>query len=51
MPISEFQSQFSMTKIIRIFLKKIFVDEHQIMGIFFLIDIFWKLQFFKRFIF
>ena len=50
MLIPDFQSQFSMSKIILIFLKKFFIEEYQIRGMFFVIDIFWKLQFLKHFI-
>ena len=45
MPISDFQSQFSMSKIIRIFLNFFFIEEYQFRGIFVVIDIFWKPQF------
>ena len=34
-PILDFQSEFSMSKIIRIFLKKIFIEEYQYRGTFF----------------
>ena len=50
MPISDFQSQFSMSKIIRIFLNFFFIEEYQFRGMFFFIDIFWKLQFLKHFV-
>ena len=50
MPISDFQSDFSMSKIIRIFLKKIFIEEYQFRGTYIVIGIFWKLQFLKPFI-
>ena len=46
---SDFQSQFSMSKIILIFLSS-FIEEYQIRGMFFAIDIFWELQFLKHFI-
>ena len=49
-PISDFQSQFSMSKIIRIFQKK-FIEEYQFRGMFFATDIFWKLQILKHFIY
>ena len=49
-PISDFQSQFSMSKIIRIF-PFFFIEEYQFRGMFFIIDIFWKLQFLKHFIY
>ena len=45
-PISDFQTQFSMSKIIRIFLI-FFIEEYQFRGIIFVVDTFWKLQFFK----
>ena len=48
MTISDFQSQFSMSKIIRIFLNFFFIEEYQFRGTFFDIDIFWKLQFLKH---
>ena len=50
-PISDFQSQFSMSKIIRIFLNFFFIEEYQFRGMFFVIDIFWKLQFLKHFVY
>ena len=48
--ISDFQSQFSMSKIIRIFLNFFFIEEYQFRGIFVVIDIFWKLQFLNLFV-
>ena len=50
MPISDFQSQFSMSKIIRIFLNFFFIEEYQFRGMFFVVDISWKIQFLKHFI-
>ena len=50
-PISDFQSQFSMSKIIRNFLKNFFIEEYHFRGTFFVIDIFWKIQFLKHFIY
>ena len=50
MTISDFQSQFSTSKIIRIFLKKIFIGKYQLRGMSFVIATFWKLQFLKHFI-
>ena len=56
MLISDFQSQFSMSKIIRIFLNFFFIEKYQFRGMFFDNDIFWKLYllkscpFFDRFI-
>ena len=47
----DFQSQFSMSKIIRIFLIFFFIEEYQFRGTFFVIDIFWKLQFLKHFVY
>ena len=38
MPISDFQSQFSMSKIIRIFLNFFFIEEYQFRRTFFVID-------------
>ena len=40
-PKSDFQSQFSMSKIIWIFPKKFFVEQYQFRSTFFVIDIFW----------
>ena len=40
LPISDFESQFSMSKIIQIFLKNFFIEEYQFGGTFFVIDIF-----------
>ena len=40
---SDFQSQFPMSKIIRIFLKIFFIAEFDFRGTHFVIDIFWKL--------
>ena len=51
MTISDFQSQFSMSKIIQIFLIFFFIEEYQFRGMFFVIDIFWKLQFLKHFVY
>ena len=51
MTISDFQSQFSMSKIIRIFLNFFFIGEYQFRGMFFVIDIFWELQFLKHFVY
>ena len=48
MPISDFQSQFSM--IIQIVLNFFFIEEYQIRDMFIIIAIFWKLQFLKQFI-
>ena len=48
---SDFQSQFSMSKMIRIFLKKFFIEEYNLVSTFFVIDIFWQLQFLNHFIF
>ena len=50
MPISDFQSDFSMSKIIRIFLIFFFIEEYQFRGTYIVIGIFWKLQFLKPFI-
>ena len=49
MSISDFQSQFSMSKIIQIFLNFFFIKEYQF--VFFVIVIRWKLQFLKHFIY
>ena len=43
-PISDFQSQFFMSKIIRIFLFFFFIEEYQLRGMFFVIAIFWLLN-------
>ena len=40
MPITDFQSQFSTSKIIRIFLNFFFIEEYQFRGMFFVNDIF-----------
>ena len=44
-PILDFQSEFSMSKIIRIFLKKNFIEKYQFRRIFFVKSIFCWLQF------
>ena len=44
-PISDFQSQFSISKIIRIFLTKIFIEEYDLRGTLLVIDIFENLDF------
>ena len=49
-PILDFQSEFSMSKIIRIFLKKIFIEEYQFKRTFFVKIIFCWLQFQNHFI-
>ena len=43
-PKSDFQSHFSMSKNVRIFLKKNFIEEHQFRTTFFVKYIFWWLQ-------
>ena len=48
-PKFDFQSQFSMSKIIRIFLISFFIEEYQFRGMIFVIDFFWNLQFLKPF--
>ena len=50
MQISDSQSQFSMLKIILIFLVFFFIEEYQFRGMVFVVDIFWKIWFFKHFI-
>ncbi len=40
-PILDFQSEFSISKIIRIFLKKKFIEEYQFKRNFFVKNIFW----------
>ena len=40
-PTFDFQSQFSMSKIIRIFLNFFFIEEYQLRSTFVVIDIFW----------
>ena len=40
MPISDFQSDFSMSKITRIFLKNFFIEEYQFRGTYIVIGIF-----------
>ena len=49
--ISDFQSQFSMSKIIRIFQIIFFIEGYDFRGTLFVIDIFWKLHFLNHFIF
>ena len=51
MTIFDFQSQFPMSKIIRIFLNFFFIEEYQFRGMFFVIGIFWKLPFLKHFVY
>ena len=50
-PKSDFQSQFSMSKIIRIFLIFFFIEEYQFRRRFFVIIIFLKLQFLNHSVF
>ena len=47
--ISGFQSQFSMAKIDWIFLNFFFIEKYQFRDMFFVIDIFWKLELLKHF--
>ena len=49
-PILDFQSEFSMSKIIRIFLKKNFIEEYQFKRTFFVKIIFCWLQFQNHFV-
>ena len=49
-PILDFQSEFSMSKFIRIFLKKKFIEEYQFRCTFFVKSIFCWLQFLNHFI-
>ena len=49
-PILDFQSEFSMSKIIRIFLKKKFIEEYQFRRTFFVKSIFFWFQFLNHFI-
>ena len=51
MTISDFQSQFSKSKIIQIFLNFFFIEEYQFSGTFFVIVIFWKLKFLRHFVY
>jgi hypothetical protein len=51
MPISDFQSQYSTSKIIRIFLNFFFIEEYQSRDMFFVNDIFWKLNFLKHIVY
>ena len=44
-------SEFSMSKIIRIFLKKIFIEDYDFAGTLFVIGIFRKIHFLDHFIF
>ena len=48
---SDFQSQSYMLKIIQIFLNFFLIEEYQFRGLFFVVDIFWKLQFLKHFVY
>ena len=48
-PKSDFQSRFSLSKIVRIFLIFFFIEEYQYRRSFFDIVIFWKLQFLNHF--
>ena len=50
-PKSDFQSHFSMSKIIQIFLIFFFIEEYQFRRRFFVNVIFWKLQFLNHFVF
>ena len=50
LPISDFQSEFSMSKSVRIFLIFYFIEEYQFRSTYFVIGFFWKLQFLKHFI-
>ena len=49
-PILDFQSEFSMSKIIWVFLEKIFIEEYQFRPTFFVKSIFCWLQFLNHFI-
>ena len=49
-PKIDFQSQFSMSKIIGIFLNLFFIEEYQLRSTFVFIDIFWLNQILKPFI-
>ena len=51
MTISDFQSQVSTSKIIRIFLNFFFIEEYQFRDMIFFNDILWKLHFLKHFIY
>ena len=48
---SDFQSKFSMSKIIRICLNYFFIEEYHFMSILFVIDILWQFPFWNHFIF
>ena len=48
---SDFQSQFSVSKIIRIFPNFLFIEEYDFSGMLFVIELFLKLQFLNPFIF
>ena len=50
-PKFDFQSQFSKSKIIQVFLNFFFIEEYQFRGMFFVADIFWKLHFLKHFVY
>ena len=49
-PKFDFQSQFSMSKIIWIFLNFFFIEKYQFRSTFFVIHIFWYNQFLNHFI-
>ena len=51
MPISDFQCQFSMSKIIRTFLNLFSMKNINLGTCFFVVDIFWKLHFSKDFVY
>ena len=51
MTISDIQSQFSTSKIIRTFLNFFFIEEYQYRDMFFIVEIFWKLQLLKHFVY
>ena len=45
MPISDFQSEFSVSKIIQIFQKNFFIEEYQIKGMFLFLTFFENVNF------
>ena len=50
-PKFDFQRQFSMSKIIWIFLNFFFIEDYEFRNIFFVIDISWKVQILKHFVY
>ena len=51
MPRSDFQSQFSLSKFIKNLSIFFFIEEFKFRAMFFIVYIFWKLQFLKQFVY